>query len=96
MALNLHDKQLKNIVLPTHNKTEFIQMIGRKRRAEGDEVKLYIEDTPYRKIVQEQFTMRKRIRYIEKFQLLHDTQSGMLYDADTNSYTTGLSNQPAV
>ncbi len=94
-GVNLHDKQLKNIVLPTHNKTEFIQMIGRKRRAEGDEVKLYIEDTPYRKIVQEQFTMRKRIRYIEKFQLLHDTQSGMLYDADTNSYTTGYQiNQP--
>lgn len=94
-GVNLHDKQLKNIVLPTHNKTEFIQMIGRKRRAEGDEVKLYIEDTPYRKIVQKQFTMRKRIRYIEKFQLLHDTQSGMLYDADTNSYTTGYQiNQP--
>lgn len=42
-GVNLKDKDLKNIVLMTAEKTEFIQMYGRKRYAEGEEgMDLYV------------------------------------------------------
>ena len=67
-GVNLKDKDLKHIVLMTTEKTEFIQMYGRKRYAEGEEgVNLYIMErgTQYFN-----FLVNKKIRpalnYIEE------------------------------
>lgn len=41
-GISLHDKKIQNIVLETTSETEFIQMLGRRRFAEGDQTKLNI------------------------------------------------------
>ena len=41
-GINILDDSLRHIVLETTNKTEFIQMIGRKRRKDGEEVNIYV------------------------------------------------------
>ena len=41
-GINFKDSQLKNIVLDTISKTEFVQMLGRKRLKENEKITLYI------------------------------------------------------
>lgn len=41
-GVNFHDSQLKHVVIDTISKTEFLQMLGRKRLESGEEVRLYI------------------------------------------------------
>lgn len=41
-GVNIKDKQLKNIVISVYDKTEFVQMLGRRRVEENDGVTLYI------------------------------------------------------
>jgi len=41
-GINIKDSSLTNIVIFTYDKTEFIQMLGRKRIEEGENVTLYI------------------------------------------------------
>ena len=41
-GVNIKDKQLKNIVISAYDKTEFVQMLGRRRVEENDRVTLYI------------------------------------------------------
>jgi len=41
-GINFKDSSLKNIVIFTHDKTEFIQMLGRKRVLTNEKVNLYI------------------------------------------------------
>ena len=41
-GINIKDSKLKNIVISAYDKTEFIQMLGRRRVNEGDTVTLYI------------------------------------------------------
>lgn len=41
-GVNFHDSQLKHVVIDTISKTEFLQMLGRKRFKPGEELQLYI------------------------------------------------------
>lgn len=41
-GINIKDESVKNIVIFTYDKTEFIQMLGRKRIEEGENITLYI------------------------------------------------------
>lgn len=41
-GVSFHDDALKHIVVETTDKTEFLQMIGRKRLKEGERLKVYI------------------------------------------------------
>lgn len=41
-GVNIKDKRLKNIVISVYDKTEFVQMLGRRRVEENDSVTLYI------------------------------------------------------
>ena len=41
-GVNFIDKSLKGVVLNTVSKTEFIQMLGRKRLQSGEEIDLFI------------------------------------------------------
>ena len=46
-GVNIKDPQLKHIVIDAYEKTEFLQMLGRKRRVnEEDRILLYIRDIP--------------------------------------------------
>ena len=73
-GVNLRDAKLKHIVLPTHDKTEFLQMIGRKRRDAGEVVTLYIRDTSMKSIAQEQYSTLKQLFYIDTFTRLQETE----------------------
>lgn len=41
-GINLWDSALKNIVIDTNSRTEFLQMLGRKRMKAGEKVRLFI------------------------------------------------------
>lgn len=71
-GVSIHDYDLKHIVLPSHNKTEFLQMIGRKRLADNETVKLYIKNHTYKEIINEQYSIIRRLRYILSFKGLND------------------------
>ena len=73
-GVNLKDAKLKHIVLPTHDKTEFLQMIGRKRRDAGEVITLYIRDTSIKSIAQEQYATLKQLFYIDLFTRLQETK----------------------
>lgn len=42
-GVNIKDLELRNLVLMTSEKTEFLQMLGRKRRVSGEKVIVYIQ-----------------------------------------------------
>lgn len=70
-GVNLKDRDLKHIVLMTTEKTEFLQMFGRKRYVEGEEgVNLYIMERGAQYF---NFLLNKRIRPALKYmEDIHD------------------------
>ena len=73
-GVNLHDRALRHIVLPTHDKTEFMQMIGRKRLAEGETANLYIQETAYKTIAQERYSVQRDMQQLQNFLKLNETK----------------------
>lgn len=90
-GVSIHDSDLKHIVLPSHNKTEFLQMIGRKRLADNETAKLYIKNHMYREIINEQYSIIIRLNYILSFIKLNDIDLDIGTD-DDNIYMKGRYN----
>lgn len=68
-GISLHDPNLKHIVLETTGKTEFLQMIGRKRMSAAEDVSVYIQ-------VLNKGVIRARLHHIKE-------QLGFIYDSET-------------
>ncbi len=54
-GINIKDLNLRNLVLMTSEKTEFLQMLGRKRKASGEKITVYIQTL-------KEEVLKKRIR----------------------------------
>ena len=91
-GVSIHDSDLKHIVLPSHNKTEFLQMIGRKRLADNETVKLYIKNHTYKEIINEQHSIIRRLNYISSFIGLNDINFTDIGVDGNNLYMNGSYN----
>lgn len=91
-GVSIHDSDLKHIVLPSHNKTEFLQMIGRKRLADNETVKLYIKNHTYKEIINEQYSIIRRLNYMSSFIGLNDIDFTELGAYDDKPYMRGRYN----
>lgn len=49
-GVNISDKGVRHIVIPFCDQTEFMQMLGRRRTAEGERVYLYVEVPTIQKV----------------------------------------------
>jgi len=74
-GVNIKDDELKHIVIYTNNQTEFIQMLGRKRRKDDEIVNLYLkhrsEDEMYRDYNN---SLMKKISFMQLHQDIHADQ----------------------
>lgn len=71
-SININDKTVKNIVLPFCYKTDFIQMLGRKRMSEGESVNLYVMHPDKKEILGRTKLLNEQITYMNRASYLYE------------------------
>lgn len=66
-GINLKDPLLKNIVIFSYDKTEFLQMLGRKRITDDEKVNLYLYRGKVEEINAKLSIIKKQFRFINGF-----------------------------
>lgn len=67
-GVNIKDKQLRNIVIFTDNRTSLLQMLGRKRCCEGEHVNLYVFDIEKKTIAMRYHNGLELCRWLERYE----------------------------
>jgi hypothetical protein len=66
-GINLKDKLLKNIVIFSYDKTEFIQILGRKRILDNEKVNLFLYSGKVNELNTKLSIIKKQLKIIEEF-----------------------------
>ena len=80
-SININDKTVKNVVLPFCYKTDFMQMLGRKRMGEDESVNLYVMHPDKKAVLGRMKLLNEQIKYMNKALNLceHRQYSGLIY-----------------
>lgn len=96
-GVNIHDSDVKHIVLPFCSEADFSQMLGR-RRIEGDEtIKIYVEDISIQRINSKYNQLRRNLDIIESINALSAERienkrlQETLFNAKRKSFTNYIS-----
>lgn len=70
-GVNIHDNALKHIVVPAVLKTQFLQLIGRKRinQIENEKVNLYIQGFQKKSVSCHLKLIKKKLKFIDDFNI---------------------------
>lgn len=71
-GINIHDSMVKNIVIACDNKTGFLQMLGRKRIDEGENIRLFIKTYGYRTIQNRYLNHKEMLTVLNRFSLKNE------------------------
>lgn len=77
-GIDIEDPAVKNVVVITDNRTSLIQMMGRKRRKDGERVNLWVCDLPVETISNH---YHRYCQYLDWYSLYEKYASGKLYMA---------------
>lgn len=76
-GVNIIDPQVKHMSIACDNETTFLQMLGRKRMAEGERLQLYIKLYPYRSIHTRMNNCTAQLLYMVKIGLKNSTDHSL-------------------
>ena len=101
-GVNIHDTNVKHIVLPFCSEADFSQMLGR-RRIEGDEtIKIYVEDISIQRINSKYNQLRRNLDILKSIAIINalpasdkkiksERLQATLFNAKRKSYTNYIS-----
>lgn len=73
-GVSIVDSYVSNIVIAHHNKTTFLQMLGRKRLSDGEHINLYIKYYDAASINGVYHQYDKKLRYLTSYALLNSKE----------------------
>ncbi len=82
-GINLIDPSLKNIVIMSDNRVAMMQMAGRKRCQEGEQVKVWVQDLSKQKLA----NRKKRLEHFVQLELEFDS---LICEKDKQTFATKL------